>query len=70
MWLPCRYDPHHDYFSFAAADENGGNRMATVLMYLASPEEGGETVFPKIPAPANQTRETGWSECAMKARHG
>jgi hypothetical protein len=22
---------------------NGGNRLATILMYLAEPEEGGET---------------------------
>lgn len=43
-----KYDPHHDYLSFKAADENGGNRMATVLMYLSVPEEGGETVFPKV----------------------
>jgi hypothetical protein len=43
-----KYDPHHDYFSFAARDDNGGNRMATVLMYLTNVEEGGETVFPKV----------------------
>ncbi|GIL58141.1 hypothetical protein Vafri_12998 [Volvox africanus] len=60
-----KYDPHHDYFSFEGRDANGGNRMATVLMYLATPEEGGETVFPKVPAPAGQTRAN-FSECAMK----
>ncbi|KXZ50174.1 hypothetical protein GPECTOR_17g810 [Gonium pectorale] len=60
-----RYDPHHDFFSFEGADDNGGNRMATVLMYLATPEEGGETVFPKVPVPAWQTRDN-FSECAMK----
>jgi prolyl 4-hydroxylase len=26
--------------------ENGGQRVATVLIYLSTPEEGGETVFP------------------------
>ncbi|KAG2482129.1 hypothetical protein HYH03_018915 [Edaphochlamys debaryana] len=60
-----KYDPHHDYFSFKSADLNGGNRMATVLMYLATPEERGETVFPKVKAPPNQTREH-FSECAMQ----
>lgn len=29
-----KYEPHHDYFSFPDRDKNGGNRMATVLMYL------------------------------------
>jgi hypothetical protein len=26
--------------------ENGGQRVVTFLMYLSTPEEGGETVFP------------------------
>jgi hypothetical protein len=26
--------------------ENGGQRLATVLIYLSTPEEGGENVFP------------------------
>ncbi|GLI65700.1 hypothetical protein VaNZ11_009211 [Volvox africanus] len=60
-----KYDAHHDYFSFEGRDANGGNRMATVLMYLATPEEGGETVFPKIPTPPGQTRAN-FSECAMR----
>ncbi|GFR49100.1 hypothetical protein Agub_g10896 [Astrephomene gubernaculifera] len=60
-----KYDAHHDYFSFEGADENGGNRMATVLMYLSAPEEGGETVFPKVPAPPGQT-SANFSECGMR----
>lgn len=60
-----KYDPHHDYFSFEAGEDNGGNRMATVLMYLSNVEEGGETVFPKVPVPAWQTKSN-YSECAMK----
>lgn len=45
-----QYKPHWDYF---ANDETGmshigqsGNRIATVLFYLGTPEEGGETIFP------------------------
>jgi len=45
-----QYKPHHDWFS---DDETGrahigasGNRVATVLFYLRTPEAGGETIFP------------------------
>ncbi len=44
----CR---HYDYFFHEGATSNGGNRLATVLMYLADVEEGGETTFPNVPAP-------------------
>ena len=60
-----KYEPHNDYFhDMVNADSaHGGQRIATVLMYLATPEEGGETVFPladkKVSGP-------GWSECAAK----
>ena len=41
--------------------KKGGQRLATVLMYLTTPEEGGETVFPNA-----DRKVTGdeWSECA------
>jgi len=42
------YKPHHDFFSDEENVKRGGNRVATVVMYLAEPEEGGETIFPKI----------------------
>jgi len=49
-----RYVPHTDFFDFANDGERenqigpAGNRMATVLTCLRSPEEGGETEFPQI----------------------
>jgi prolyl 4-hydroxylase len=43
-----KYEPHFDYFHDSANRDSshGGQRLATMLMYLATPEEGGETVFP------------------------
>eukprot|EP01125_Pyxidicula_operculata_P008417 TRINITY_DN2822_c0_g1_i3.p1 TRINITY_DN2822_c0_g1~~TRINITY_DN2822_c0_g1_i3.p1 ORF type:complete len:284 (-),score=62.54 TRINITY_DN2822_c0_g1_i3:64-915(-) len=46
------YKPHTDWFQNDAVGKKHiagyGNRIATVLTYLHSPEEGGETTFPKI----------------------
>ena len=53
---------HWDYFFHKEGVANGGNRYATVLMYLEDTEEGGETVFPNIPAPGGVNE--GFSECA------
>lgn len=57
-----KYDAHWDYFFHKEGTENGGNRYATVLMYLTDVEEGGETVFPNLPAPGGENK--GFSECA------
>eukprot|EP00798_Chlamydomonas_sp_ICE-L_P022154 gene22154-29216_t len=51
-----------DYFFDDLNNQNGGNRFVTVLMYLAAADEGGETVFPKIPAPAGVNAN--FSDCA------
>ena len=43
--------------------QNGGQRVATMLMYLTTPEEGGETVFPSAPRKVSGPQ---WSECARE----
>lgn len=45
------YKPHYDYFpeeqpGSAVHTKHGGQRIATFLMYLSTPEEGGATIFP------------------------
>ncbi|WZY91614.1 hypothetical protein YC2023_063943 [Brassica napus] len=48
----CRYEPnqfyrpHHDYFGDTFNLKRGGQRVATMLMYLTDDVEGGETYFP------------------------
>lgn len=41
------YRPHHDYFSDTFNLKRGGQRVATMLMYLTDGVEGGETHFPQ-----------------------
>ncbi|KAI5082979.1 hypothetical protein GOP47_0002722 [Adiantum capillus-veneris] len=71
-----KYEPHYDYFLDQFNARNGGQRIATVLMYLSDVEAGGETVFPK--ANMNNSlslNQNGLSECgktglAVKPRLG
>lgn len=47
----AEYKPHFDYFDpqqpgTAAVLRRGGQRLATMVLYLNTPEEGGATVFP------------------------
>ena len=44
--LGQHYDAHHDVFRATEYGHQSSNRIATVLVYLAAPEEGGETIFP------------------------
>lgn len=60
-----KYEPHYDYFHDAINSkiENGGQRIVTMLMYLSTPEDGGETVFPDA---ERKVSGAGYSECALK----
>jgi prolyl 4-hydroxylase len=47
------YKPHHDYFDPAYSGtpkilERGGQRVATIVMYLNTPDGGGATTFPDV----------------------
>jgi prolyl 4-hydroxylase len=53
-YLPgAEYQPHHDYFDPSKSGTvpilaRGGQRVATIVMYLNSPEKGGGTTFPDV----------------------
>ncbi len=50
--LGAEYQPHYDYFDPTtqggkACYDRGGQRIATLIIYLHTTDEGGETIFPK-----------------------
>ncbi|XP_044475783.1 probable prolyl 4-hydroxylase 3 [Mangifera indica] len=63
-----QYEPHYDYFLDKFNIKNGGQRMATLLMYLSDVEEGGETVFPHTKA--NFSSVPWWNELSECGKQG
>lgn len=58
------YKPHYDWFDPSAQNsikqlKLGGQRIATVILYLKMPEEGGETEFTEIKPPLKVKPESG-----------
>lgn len=63
-----KYEPHFDYFLDEFNTKNGGQRIATVLMYLSDVEKGGETVFPA--SKVNSSSVPWWDELSECAKAG
>ena len=59
-----QYEPHVDWFypeqhGYAAVTAHGGQRIASVVIYLNTPEAGGGTHFPHAGLTVTATR--GWA---------
>lgn len=72
-----QYRAHYDYFNVKGddlLDSPSGNRFVTVLMYLNSVLEGGETCFPLgtyadgLGSSAHEKPAGEWSECARNVK--
>ncbi|KAL4281911.1 hypothetical protein GQ457_03G030860 [Hibiscus cannabinus] len=63
-----KYDAHFDYFLDEFNTKNGGQRMATMLMYLSDVEVGGETIFPA--AKGNISAVPWWNELSECGKQG
>ncbi|GAA4346341.1 2OG-Fe(II) oxygenase [Variovorax defluvii] len=60
----AQYRPHYDYFDPAEPGtptilRRGGQRVATLVMYLQEPEQGGATTFPDVGLEVAPRRGTG-----------
>ncbi|KAK3240943.1 hypothetical protein CYMTET_49253 [Cymbomonas tetramitiformis] len=62
-----KYESHYDFFhdKFNNDPSKGGQRVATMLMYLSTPESGGETVFPASKIKPDRSGGL-WSDCARR----
>jgi prolyl 4-hydroxylase len=54
-------DTFDDHLHDPAWEDNGKQRIATALLFLNEPLEGGETAFPNVGVP---DQGAGWSSCA------
>ena len=57
----AEYKPHYDYFDPAQPGtpsilKRGGQRVASVVMYLNTPDRGGATVFPDVHLDVNPVK--------------